>query len=83
MEKKAGDSAFYLFGLRIVGDFGVTIALPVVLFAWLGKTLDARWGTKPTFLLVGFLLAALISAVSVYRKTKRYGKEYQSMMKPR
>ncbi len=79
MGKTTNDRAYYLFGLRIIGDFGVTIAVPVVTFALLGKWLDAKWGTKPTFLIAGFILAALLSGASIYRKAKAYGKEYQRL----
>ncbi len=73
------DRRYWLFGLRIVGDFGATIAIPVVVFAYLGKRLDVRWGTAPWLLIIGFVLAALISGALIYRKAKRYGKEYQAL----
>lgn len=73
------DRRYWVFGLRIAGDFGATIAIPVVVFAYLGKRLDARWGTAPWLLIAGFALAALISGAIIYRKAKRYGKEYQNL----
>lgn len=72
--------AYYLFGFRVIGDFGATIALPAVAAAWIGSKLDARWGTKP-FLLIGCLaLAAALTAISVRRKALAYGKEYQALI---
>ena len=47
MEKNDGTRAYYLFGLRIIGDFGVSLAVPAVAAGWLGTKLDASWGTKP------------------------------------
>lgn len=73
------DRHYWLFGLRIVGDFGATIAIPVVVFAYLGKRFDTRFDTAPWLLVAGFVLAALISGTMIYRKAKRYGKEYQEM----
>lgn len=73
------DRRYWLFGLRITGDFGATIAIPVVVFAYLGKRLDTRYDTAPGLLITGFVVAALISGVMIYRKAKRYGKEYQEM----
>jgi F0F1-type ATP synthase assembly protein I len=35
------------------GGYGITLGLAVALFAWLGTLLDARWGTKPLFVLLG------------------------------
>ncbi|MEK7532534.1 MAG: AtpZ/AtpI family protein [Patescibacteria group bacterium] len=73
------DRRYWLLGLRIAGDFGATIAIPVVAFAYLGKRLDVRLGTAPWFLIVSFALAALISGVLIYRKAIRYGKDYQQL----
>lgn len=73
------DQKYVLFALRIVGDFGATIAVPVVIFAVLGKWIDARVGTAPRFLITGFVLAAIISSVAIYRKAKRYAKEYEKL----
>jgi F0F1-type ATP synthase assembly protein I len=67
------------FALRIVGDFGVTIAVPVVVLALIGKWLDAKYGTRPLLLIAGFALAAVVSAVSIARKTKRYAKTYDDL----
>ena len=73
------DRKYYLFALKIVGDFGATIAVPVVVFALLGQYLDNRWGHSPLFTLLGFALAALLSGRMIYQKAKRYGSEYQKL----
>ena len=70
---------YWVFALKIAGDFGATIAVPVVVLAYIGKALDARWGTRPWMLVTSFVLAALISAVSIIRKAKKYGKEFQAL----
>lgn len=77
MERK--ERSYYLLGARIIGDFGATIAVPVVLLAWLGKTLDARWGTAPWLLVAGFVLAAALSSFSIYRKARHYEKKFQEL----
>ncbi|MEK7481583.1 MAG: AtpZ/AtpI family protein [Patescibacteria group bacterium] len=73
------DRRYWLFGLRIAGDFGATIAIPVVVLAYLGNRLDVRFATAPWLLIAGFALAALFSGALIYRKAKRYGKEYQNL----
>jgi predicted permease len=78
-DKKKSDRKYWLFALRIAGDFGITIALPVVIFAYVGKRLDARFDTAPWLLIAGFVLAAVISGAVIYRKSKRYGKEFQNL----
>jgi F0F1-type ATP synthase assembly protein I len=70
---------YWVFALRIAGDFGATIAVPVVLFVYLGKKLDARWDTQPWLMIAGFVLAASISGISIYRKAKKLGSEYQAL----
>lgn len=70
---------YWVFALRIAGDFGATIAVPVVLFAWMGKRLDAQWNTGPWMLIAGFALAAVISGISIYHKAKKLGKEFQDL----
>lgn len=79
--KGASDREYMMFAFRIMGDLGLTIAVPVVLLAMLGKRLDANYGTSPWLLVSGFALAAAISALLIWKKAKRYGSEYQSMDK--
>ncbi len=75
------DRKYYMFAIRIVGDFGASLAVPVVLFAWLGKTADTRFHTTPYLLILGFVIAALSSTTIIYRKAKRYGQQYQNLTK--
>ena len=77
----AKDRQYYFFALRIIGDFGATIALPVVLLAWLGQRLDQHFQTGTKLTIAGFALAALLSGISMYRKARRYGREYQNLGK--
>ena len=80
MGKTDGTRAYYLFGLRIVGDFGATIALPAVAAAWFGTRLDAKWGSKPYALAACVFAALLVTAVIVRRKAVSYGKQYQQLI---
>lgn len=75
------DRRYYLFGLRIVGDFGATLAVPVVLFVLVGQWLDERSGAYPRYTIAAFVLAAILSARLVYKKAQRYAKEYDALMK--
>ena len=79
MKRSNNDRAYILLGFRIIGNFGAIIVLPIVFFAWFGKYLDARWGTEPFLVIVGFLLAILLSGFSIYHKAKKYRKEYESL----
>ncbi len=77
----ATDRAYILLALRIAGDFGIAIAAPVIVFARAGKWLDIRYNTAPRLLIVGFILAAALSALIVWRKTKDFAKEYEAIGK--
>lgn len=79
--KKTSDREYYLFALRIIGDFGASIAAPVVLFVLIGQWLDAKYATAPQFMITGFVVAALASARIIYKKAKKYGQEYQALNK--
>ena len=76
---KTSDREYYMFALRIVGDFGASIAIPVVVLALLGKFLDQKYHHAPWFMVGGFVLAAFTSGKLIYRKAKLYGSEYQRM----
>lgn len=69
-----------MFGIRIVGEFGGLIAIPVVVFVLVGRWLDGRWETKPWMTIAAFVLAAAVSGIMVWRRTKEISKEYQELI---
>jgi hypothetical protein len=71
---------FILFGMKIIGEFGAMIALPIILFVKAGQWLDARFGTGIIMTVIAFIIAFAISAVMITRKAKKYGKVYQEMI---
>lgn len=73
------DRRYAMFALRIVGDFGASIAIPVVVFVLIGQWLESKYGYEPWFTVGAFILAALISGFMVYRRTKEYSAEYQRL----
>lgn len=73
------DRKYYLFALKIMGDFGVAIAVPVVIMVLLGQWLDGKYSSAPLFTVFGFIIAALVTVKTIYKKAKIYGKEYQKL----
>ena len=69
----------YLLGLKIAGDFGATIAVPVVVFVLLGRELDEKYLTSSRYTILAFVIATAISARIIYKKTIAYSKLYQSL----
>ena len=70
------DRKYMLLGTRIAGDFGATLFVPVILFAWLGKILDNKYDLWPILTIIGFVLAAILSSIMIYRKAQKYNAEY-------
>lgn len=68
-----------MMGLRIVGDFGATIAVPVVVFVLIGQWLEGKYGFTPWFTVIAFIISAVLSGISIYKKAKRYGEEYKKL----
>jgi hypothetical protein len=76
---KNDDRKYYLLGLRIAGDFGATIAVPVILFVLIGQWLDERYASGSKFMILGLVLSALLSAKMIHKKAKHYGEEYETI----
>ena len=75
------DRKYILMGIRIAGDFGASIAIPVILFVIVGQWLDGKYDKGPWFTIGSFVLAALISGRIIYKKAKQYGDEYREIDK--
>jgi len=77
--KKVSDREYYLFALRIAGDFGATIAVPAVLGVLIGNWLDNKYDKYPLFLIICLLLAFAATVRIIQKKAKRYGDQYNKM----
>ena len=80
MRKNGSDNAYYLLGLRVLADFGATIAVPAVVASVLGAKLDAAWGSKPYATLGSLALAFVLTAALIRRKAVAYGAKYQELI---
>ncbi len=56
--------------VSLVWDLGFIFALPLVMFAVVGRILDNRMGTSPLFILIGIIGAAIASSVGVFFKVR-------------
>lgn len=75
------DRKYILLGLRIAGDFGATIAVPLIIFVLIGQWLDGKCSTGPWLTILAFIVSAVLSGIMIYRKAKKYGEEYNSIEK--
>lgn len=81
-DKKPNQSSarpYYLFAFKIIGSFGASIAMPVVLLVIIGQYFDKKYNTSPWFTTLAFVVAAMISASIIYKKAKKYGEEYKKL----
>lgn len=77
--QKAQERQYIMLGLRIIGEFGAIIAVPIVLLTMLGQKLDAVYGTRPMFLIAGFIISFALSAYMINRKARLFAKDYDSI----
>lgn len=70
---------YMLMGFRIVGDFGATIAIPVILFVFIAQKLEAKYGGAPWFTVIAFILSGLLTGYIINKKAKEYGREYHKL----
>ncbi len=61
----------------IVSELGWIIAGPIVLLGFGGAYLDKYLGTSPIFLLSGFVLSFIVSALGVWRLIQRLNAEQE------
>ncbi len=78
-KKPSTDRLYYLFALRIVGDFSVNIAIPAVVLAWAGRYVDEKYGTVPWFMFGGLFVAMVFTTIIIKRKSKMYGEEFEKI----
>ncbi|MDP3245090.1 MAG: AtpZ/AtpI family protein [bacterium] len=66
LPKEGNDGVFS--ALSLAWELGYTIAIPIVVFALLGRLIDKWLGTSPWLLLIGIFLSIIISSYGVYFK---------------
>ena len=81
LPKKSTDRQYMLLAFKIMADFGATIAVPVVVFVLVGQWLDGRHENAPWFTVLGFAIAALLSARMIWKKAKEYAAQYEKIGK--
>ncbi|MDE3113632.1 MAG: AtpZ/AtpI family protein [Chloroflexota bacterium] len=59
----------------ILGQVGVTVAVPIALGAWLGQKLDERLGTAPWGLLTLTFAGMAVAGIGIALLIRRYSEE--------
>lgn len=73
-EKPRKDGMSPWIALGIVWDLIISVAIPTVIFALLGRWMDQRLGTGCLFLIIGLVLALLVVTKIVLKKGKTIAK---------
>jgi len=73
MNKNNTSSTWQALGLAF--QLGYTIAIPAVVFALIGRVLDKKYNTTPLLLIIGLLIALILSSISVFKKANAIMKE--------
>jgi len=68
---KGGSGAADFSVWQLAWELGYTIAIPIVLFALLGRWADEKLSSSPWLLLVGIIISILISSLLIYQRVKK------------
>ena len=81
VKKPTSDAAYYRFAMRIVSDFGVSIAVPAVVAAFVGIWLDRKLGTTPWLMIIGLVAAFSSTYLVIKKKATDYAKQFEELGK--
>lgn len=68
--KESGHKTKEFKAWALAGELGYLIAIPIVIFALLGRFADKAWHTAPWLMLLGILISIFTSTWLIYKKVK-------------
>ncbi len=77
--QKSSSRDYYILAFKIIGSFGASISVPVVVFVLIGQYFDKKYSSSPWLTVLAFVLAALVSAKIVNKQAKIFGAEYKRL----
>ncbi len=72
-----------IVAFELAWELGYMIALPLVIFALIGRYFDTRFHSSPIFILVGIFFAFFISSYFVWQKTSTLYQEIDHLSSPK
>ena len=72
-----------LEALGFVTDVFISVAVPTIFFAFVGKWLDTRWNTFPYLTVIGLLIALAMTAALIMRKAKAMAERMKTPQAPK
>lgn len=67
--------------LSVVGNLGLAIAVPLVIFGLIGRFIDKHYHTSPWFLLAGIFLALIMTTITLASKMIKLLKDLEKANK--
>ena len=67
-----GGGPWWKPGMQILSEVSTWIVVPILCAAFLGKTLDTHFGTKPTIFLVSMGVGFLFTCYGMWHSVKNY-----------
>ncbi len=74
------DRLFYRFAAKVLAEITGLLAIPALSAVLLGNYLDQRFSSKPLYISICLIIAAIISATTIRQKTKELGAEFQKLV---
>lgn len=81
-DNKAREKNIFWLALNLATELGYLIAIPLVIFALIGRLLDKKFHTSPWLLLTGILISLAISSFLIYKKTAEIISDTQPTIRP-
>lgn len=78
--KNNGQGKYMVFALRAAADMTGTILVPAVAAAFAGRFLDTHFGTGKVFFIALLVAAALVTIMTVVKKSRYYGDLYKKLV---
>jgi F0F1-type ATP synthase assembly protein I len=66
------DKSNYTFLISVATDVGISIAIPLTFFIFIGHLMDKQFGTSPLFIILGLLLSMISTGIILTRRIKKY-----------
>lgn len=70
---------YFWSSLKLAGELGYTIAIPLVVLGLLGRYMDRIFETSPLFLIIGILFSIIVSSLAIYFKTVKILKQFDKV----
>ena len=75
MENNEKTSKLNYDALALFFELSGWIAIPIILALFIGRWLDGKWNSEPTFILISIGSAFIITVAGIIRKGKKLMKE--------